>query len=1242
MRKILVLCSLLLLAPVFYSGSQEASGITTEEKLFLEISKELQVHPGKYTYFSFNTDTFEIEFNKIPDLTEKGMEAVGKVPGWMRANLTYKLTRLRESDQNRFADLILNSPDERYVDEIGFVIAHSSVKTLTDDDFYPSLLTENARLIYENDQHLDYVQVVDKDDHTTLHYHDSDNQTHVLDPEIYYWFVVHPKLSDELPTYIDPDYNYVTTSPYDRNHGVSPPTGKFWREWLFYENKTDKPLLKEKLEGVYTYYDAIGRINSWVGQSMRFTSDNERPVQPVRIYQKGIGRCGEHQDLRGAAARAALIPATCTLNPAEDHVWNEYYDGRWIHWDGGRENPLMYERNWGKTLSTVWSWRGDGYTWSVTDYYSEGSCNLTGRIMDYKKNIVEGADVLIATESFYDPEQLTMTHWTSTDPDGRFFTTAGDGRNYYVRADGGDLGTDPYGNVVTQMVSASQDDQTYTMEIFLPGEIEVLKFSEMAPSPDPDGRFFLDIDMEVESSLIHGSNLFTGERYDHYFDYGYVDFFITDSSNFQLYEEGKEFSGSHLHERTGSADVNCPIMDDVWYGVISNEFSDLAMKTVNVTITISSIMEMDIESPGENDIFRLGDNVTLSGSSFTPWGMDNITAWFENSGQEFMAVDESRSGDPSFSRWKVELDTRGLEPGEQSIIVQGTDGENELTLRRSIILKDTTPPVVSIEYPLEGSRFLDDDIVTFFGNVTDDHRAVSLEYFFDGNTGDPTAYLEFPENGSWSVVMDLDFYDVGIHTFHFSAKDPSGNSHTASVEFEIIEDDGPEISFFEPGNGSVHMIGEQLVIKGKVNDRTGLQSCHISIDGGSEESILSLLEDGEFEYIMETARYFPGLHTVAINAVDVFENRMTGSIDIVLDGDIPVISMNGSYEDRLVKPETGILIEGSVTDVHGIGNLELVLGRPALSRIDITGTIHAQYFSYNITDEEFLSENDLLISIVATDLAGWESTHEIEITCDITEPSISLFVPEKQDKDDVLSLDLLLNDDTGLSHIRLLLAGEEVYSRGGDLLKGNLHLDLDISSTSTGNRTLEAVLVDLAGRTVRETALIFIYNGTSDQDGDGLPDVWEIRYGLDPFIRNDGTDSDGDGFTDLEEFLGSDKDGRTPDGSDPTKIDSFPVYRSDEKGDGNMEILLVAGILLFVVLILSAAAAFFLSRRRQEAVIAQGPAGPLNPAFRAPPAAINGAAIRPGLPPPTEEIVPPAAPESSYGNTGLPPPPISP
>ena len=55
-----------------------------------------------------------------------------------------------------------------------------------------------------------------------------------------------------------------------------------------------------------------------------------------------------------------------------------------------------------------------------------------------------------------------------------------------------------------------------------------------------------------------------------------------------------------------------------------------------------------------------------------------------------------------------------------------------------------------------------------------------------------------------------------------------------------------------------------------------------------------------------------------------------------------------------------------------------------------------------------------------------------------------------------------------------------------------------------------------------------------DADGDGMPDEWEKRYGLNPNDPNDANaDADGDGFTNLEEYQA---------GTDPTDRHDHPDY----------------------------------------------------------------------------------------------------
>jgi hypothetical protein len=226
------------------------------------ITTTVQIDAGERFYVYFDNGSLELKAMPPVELATECTQALTLAPAWLRDNLTYKFRQLNSNQQKTFANLIINSPDSRYIDEIAFCIAHSSVEALQNQYMFPQLFTNNAKYIYQNDQYLDYVEIVEKTDYTTLSYKNQTNVSFELPRDIYYWYVVHPKISDELPTYVDPDYDYTRQSPNNRNYGVAPPNGKFWREWFFYNNDSanysgnnkPNPLLKNLLENKYTLW----------------------------------------------------------------------------------------------------------------------------------------------------------------------------------------------------------------------------------------------------------------------------------------------------------------------------------------------------------------------------------------------------------------------------------------------------------------------------------------------------------------------------------------------------------------------------------------------------------------------------------------------------------------------------------------------------------------------------------------------------------------------------------------------------------------------------------------------------------------------------------------------------------------------------------------------------------------------------------------------------------------------------
>jgi hypothetical protein len=195
---------------------------------------------GFYYDIFFDSDSgmlnsFTTDFTYLTDSAE---QAVQKSPQWMRPQLIHKMKTLYDEKQDFWANVILNAPDP-YVDEIAFAIATLSPNYLISTLAEPEVLLTNAIYIYLNDMFLDYAEVVDygtsatdENYYTTVRYMKMNEFGELeqveIPKEIYYWYIAHPNITDEIPAFIDPtilEYNH-------QSNIVEPNEGYFWRDHI--------------------------------------------------------------------------------------------------------------------------------------------------------------------------------------------------------------------------------------------------------------------------------------------------------------------------------------------------------------------------------------------------------------------------------------------------------------------------------------------------------------------------------------------------------------------------------------------------------------------------------------------------------------------------------------------------------------------------------------------------------------------------------------------------------------------------------------------------------------------------------------------------------------------------------------------------------------------------------------------------------------------------------------------------
>lgn len=537
----------------------------------------------------------EIEFSSMDNqlsitqnydgLTAEARNALDKAPLWLRAKLETQLVSLEEEYQIFWANVI-NEVDDPIIDEVAFSIATSSYDYLTSDYAYPELYIQNAEMIYEYDLDLSYVEVIDYGNsltdanyYTTTRYWSKDangviHQTEVP-REVYYWHIVHPKITDEIPAFINPD---ITESNSTHNTNiVAPGEGYFWRDFLYNYADEGYPVLRNYLmqceyANDYStgYESAIGACTQWLSQTLQFTSNYERPHQPVRIYRKHIGRCGEHADMRVAIGRIALVPMTSIVCFTVDHTWNEFWDGEWIHWDGGSINNFyMYENGWGSNFGSVIDVRSDGLMTPVTEKYAPNYANLTVYALDGAGKPLDGARVVIG---LWLNGQITgdMVGWT--DNEGKYEFPIGDGHQYWAAM------STPLGSVDYQLITDNTaGGEEYNVELQISAIMPELSINQIDIPEDDFEDYKLVVEFEADKEIIYGNIVMDDTSEDTWFyecrDNGAVNFFMCDMVHYYSYVSGLPFDAFNTIEESDfglfSFDMPSPAYG-TWHAVIDN------------------------------------------------------------------------------------------------------------------------------------------------------------------------------------------------------------------------------------------------------------------------------------------------------------------------------------------------------------------------------------------------------------------------------------------------------------------------------------------------------------------------------------------------------------------------------------------------------------------------------------------------------------------------------------------------
>ena len=1067
--------------------------------------------------------------------------AVDRVEPWLRRDLAVQLGRLG-TNGNRYANLVIDCPDARWVDEIAFTVAHTPPEVLTQ---VPNVkvLQDNARHLYEQDADLQYADLVERSgadgNYTTVSYLNLTGARHEYPRDVYYFYVAHARVFWEDPAKVS---------------GRS-----FWRKAYWDEIQyEDSGTLESRLTGATNIIEAANASSVWMQMNMEF-GYGTNPLQPVQVVLERYGSCGQFSITTAAALKVAMIPARVAIYPASDHQWNEVFiDGHWMLLDASndvagdtrvkepelirRTNAVrfndagVFERGWKPYMSAMSTFRSDDVIINSIDIsapdpsftfresgmtrnsiaephmYTETS-TVTINVVDPGGDPVEGAwvGVFRVGHDIYDPGTTDHPHfayanYTNATGQAEFqlglqgYCSRCDADHYYAA-----LILSRYNQATNDFYAFSVPEEnreyslTYTVTGDASPQVEPAWTEKdlVGAPPEPAGDFLLNVSLETWGRQRHvhgeyGQYEVFGFRtsFDHQFPSD-VDLLVVDGEGLRHYRDGNltpAWFGATDAERLEEGDW-IPSDEDV-YLLLSNTDCHYTTKVVNVTVDLSAMCRprLVMDGPGRDTDHSTAVPLVFNG---TLWDYIPITGLDVSLDGGDTWEDLHHGYDATNGTYEAEVNVSDLESGDHHLLLRATNEVGVETREYVTVFLDADDPWLEIVTPVDGAiRSGLDESVDVGVNASDDRELSRVEARWEDGSWQPMVAAELPGR---THDLALGIGDrVGSVMLQVRVTDGVGRTTVAQVE-QVLDVLLPTLELVDPEAGDREVVGPgwEVTVTGSVWDDLGIHSLTAWVDDGEGLSVEERIgEGGSFSFSIPTDGLEEGEHTVTVTVEDMATHQASKTFDLVIDGTAPVLTLD--QLDPYYDDGDDVDLSGTVTDEHGVQGLWVAVdgGDEEQLFLDLAGG----FLMALPSGSEAVGGHQLTVR--ALDALGNEA---LVITgyqvLDETDPSLTIDTPRSGadiGRGNPVHLSGTADDNVAVTVLALRVGVEDTryVLENLDPVMGQWSIDIATAGRDLGQVLIEVRVEDAAGNMAVRSVVVDIVDRTDPTlhlTGDAMP-----------------------------------------------------------------------------------------------------------------------------------------------------------